>query len=87
MIEQYESSFEDRIVGFFKCHTLEIKQLLIDSGAEFSANQIGAVLHMFCNKLLIGESRGQELLVYHHLSKFYDGRDARERKTKNQNGS
>lgn len=87
LIEQYESSFEDRIVGFFKCHTLEIKQLLIDSGAEFSANQIGAVLHMFCNKLLIGESRGQELLVYHHLSKFYDGRDARERKTKIQSGS
>ncbi|MCF0072269.1 lantibiotic dehydratase [Dyadobacter sp. CY261] len=82
LIEQSENSSEERIVALFNCHTLEIKQLLMHSGAEFSANQIGAVLHMFCNKLLIGDSRGQELLVYHHLSKFYDGRDARERKTK-----
>ena len=86
LIEQYESSFEDRIVTLFTAHTHEIKQLLKDSAVEFSASQIGAVLHRFCNRLLIGESRGQELLVYHHVSKFYDGRDARERKAKIQRG-
>lgn len=82
LVEQYEHSFEDTIIALFAHHTIEVKQLLMNPGAEFSASQIGAVLHMFCNRLLIGESRGQELLIYHHLTKFYDGRDARERKAK-----
>ncbi|MCF0064410.1 lantibiotic dehydratase [Dyadobacter chenwenxiniae] len=82
LIEQYENSSGDGIVKLFLHYAVEIKQLLISTGDEFSTTQIRAFLHMFCNRFLIDESRGQELLIYHSLSKFYDGRNAREEKTR-----
>ncbi|GGM84295.1 hypothetical protein GCM10010967_15150 [Dyadobacter beijingensis] len=53
-----------------------LKDVLINP--SFSPEQIGSLVHMTCNRLLISESREQELLIYHFLHKYYKGKIAQE---------
>lgn len=56
----------------------DLSNVLATSPARFSPEQIGSFVHMTCNRLLISESREQELLIYHFLNKYYKGKIAQE---------
>ena len=58
-------------------YTEQISRQLNASQHHFTWEQIGAFVHMCCNRLFISESREQELLVYHFLAKHYKGKIAR----------
>jgi thiopeptide-type bacteriocin biosynthesis protein len=62
------------------CHQLsaDLSNVLTTSSSRFSPDQIGSFVHMTCNRLLISESREQELLIYHFLNKYYKGKVAQE---------
>lgn len=58
-------------------YTEQISRQLNASQHHFTWEQIGAFVHMCCNRLFISESREQELLVYHFLAKHYKSKIAR----------
>lgn len=78
VMETDEDYTEGQISALCLQFSAHLRDVLSNSSAKFSPEQIGSLVHMTCNRLLISESREQELLIYHFLQKYYKSKIAQE---------
>lgn len=76
MIMQDENSETEQISNSINRYREQIRPLVKTIKEKYPENTLKSIvsshLHMFVNRIFIAEPRTHELVVYHHLHKYYD---------------